>query len=197
MALRNHEAESTSDASLSDRIERLESLEAIRDLVNRYAIAADVRDVDAVLEMFVPDVDCGSFGRGRDALRRFYAVIWCRFYRSLHKVTAQTATLTDSDHATGTVFMRAEHEVGERWVVVAMALFDDYERRARRWHFVRRRIEFLYGCDQLDRPQAVAFDDARALTDRAPTLPGSKESWVSFWKGHEAEVHQSTAMPSP
>ena len=52
----------TEVAQLAARIERLESLEEIRALPHRYAMAVDARDIDAYLECFIEDVDCGRRG---------------------------------------------------------------------------------------------------------------------------------------
>ncbi len=43
---RNHE----------DRIDRLESIEEIRQLVAKYALSLDMRDLDAHVNLFAPDI---------------------------------------------------------------------------------------------------------------------------------------------
>jgi hypothetical protein len=62
------------DASLSDLAERLRRVEdtlEIQQLSIRYAMAVDERNVDAWLELFVPDVCVGRGLVGREALRDF------------------------------------------------------------------------------------------------------------------------------
>ena len=44
-----------SAASLESRIRLLEDREAIRDLVARYTMVVDDRDIDAIGELFTPD----------------------------------------------------------------------------------------------------------------------------------------------
>ena len=39
----------------------------LRDLVARYAVAVDSRDLDSLVELFVDDVQVGRSARGRDA----------------------------------------------------------------------------------------------------------------------------------
>ena len=63
----------------AQRLDRLESIEAIRQLVARYALATDSRDLDALVALFVDDVQVGADRKGRDALREF-------FERSLREV---------------------------------------------------------------------------------------------------------------
>jgi hypothetical protein len=95
------------------RLDRLESIEAIRDLSHRYAATADLRDFAALAAFFVVDVDCGRWDSGREALLKYYDVGWRTFYRSMHAVTSLTIEFAGSDNASGTVFMRAEHEVAD------------------------------------------------------------------------------------
>ena len=49
------------------RLERLEAYEQIRQLVARYALAVDSRDIATLVGLFVEDVEVGR-ERGREAL---------------------------------------------------------------------------------------------------------------------------------
>ena len=53
------------------KIDRLESMQQLRELPHRYAMAVDARDIDSYLNCFIPDVDCGRRGKGREAFRPF------------------------------------------------------------------------------------------------------------------------------
>jgi len=53
-------------------VARLLAVEEIRQLVARYAVATDSRDLDALVALFVDDVQVGRDARGRDALRAFF-----------------------------------------------------------------------------------------------------------------------------
>src|SRR2546421_374171 len=81
---------------------------AIRQLAARYALAVDSRDLDALVELFVPDVDCGRWGTGRPALRSFFASVLERFHRSVHLVAGHVIDLRGAE-ASGVVYCRAEH----------------------------------------------------------------------------------------
>ena len=54
------------------RLDRLESLEEIRQLVARYALALDMRDLDALCGLFPEDVQVGRGQRGRAALKAWF-----------------------------------------------------------------------------------------------------------------------------
>ena len=44
------------DASLAARVDRLESIEAIRQLAGKYSLSLDMRDLDAHVNLFAPDI---------------------------------------------------------------------------------------------------------------------------------------------
>lgn len=178
--------QSTADmADFARRLERIEARQAIGELPARYAIAVDSRDVDAWLDLFVADVDCGRRGRGRDVLRTFIEPNLRTFYRSIHQICGHVVDFIDDDTATGTVYCRAEHEDGGAWIVMAIIYFDRYVRRDGRWYFERRTEKHWYANDILERPRPP-FQHWEAAGDHLPGLPGDFASWKSFWQGADA-----------
>jgi 3-phenylpropionate/cinnamic acid dioxygenase small subunit len=164
-----------------ERLERVEAHLAIQQLAVRYALAVDGRDVDAWVAVFEPDVDMGRHGRGRDVLRRYIEPQLRGFYRSIHQVCGHRVELLTPDTARGTVYCRAEHEVGARWVVMAICYGDDYHRVDGEWYFSRRRERHWYAVDVGEHPQAVAFDSWHAASE-PPALPHAFPSWARFWE---------------
>ena len=57
--------------TLEQRIDRLESLDQIRQLPAKYALALDMRDMDAMVSLFPADVRVGKQASGREALRAY------------------------------------------------------------------------------------------------------------------------------
>jgi len=174
--------------SLARRIERIESELAIGQLPSRYALAVDSRDLDAWIGLFVDDVDCGKFGRGREALRRFIDPAVRTFYRSHHQICGHVIDFVDDDHATGKVYCRAEHEAEGQWIVMIICYFDDYVRRAGHWYFQRRREKHWYSSDILDRPRGPNFQRWDLWKERKPELPHAFPSWQAFWHGTDPEA---------
>ncbi len=117
----------------------MDAHEEIRQLVARYAVAVDARDLDALVALFVDDVQVGKGRFGHDALREFFATEYAGFESSFLLVGTQVIDLVDDDHATGTVHCRGEIRRGERWDDQAIVYTDTYERRDGRWLFVRRK----------------------------------------------------------
>jgi hypothetical protein len=166
---------------LAARIERVESQLAIQQLPIRYAMAVDGRDIDTWVRLFVPDVRATRTSSGREALRRQIDGMLRTFGRSIHQLCGHRLELDreDLDRATGAVYCRAEHEVGERWIVMAICYWDDYRRVDGEWLFERRRERHWYAADVTERPQAVGFDSWNS--GRPPSLPEHFPTWGSFW----------------
>ena len=163
----------------AERVRRVEARLAIGQLPIRYAMAVDSRDIDAWVSLFVPDVQVGRDQFGREALRGFIAPALRKFRRSIHQICGHRVDLVDDDHATGAVYCRAEHEVDDRWIVMAICYFDDYRRVDDEWLFARRQERHWYAVDVNDHPQLVDFDSWRRTAP--PALPGLFPTWEPFW----------------
>lgn len=180
-------------SDLEARIDRLESMVAIQQLAIRYALAVDGRDLDGWTELFVPDVACGRHGEGRKVLRGLIDPMLRSFYRSVHQICGHRIIFGDRDTASGTVYCRAEHEDGDRWIVMAIAYFDEYRRLEGEWHFVRRREKHWYAADWEERPVAP-FTGWAAHPD-LPELPGCFETWRDFWDADARQIDKVTVQP--
>jgi hypothetical protein len=179
--------------AIVQRIERIEAHLAIEQLAVRYAMAVDARDIDAWVGCFRPDMDVGRSGRGRDALRSYIEPLVRGFYRSVHQICGHRIELKDPGRATGAVYCRAEHEVGDEWIVMAICYFDDYACIDGDWFFSRRRERHWYAADVAGTPQSVGF--AGWPTSGDPGLPAEFPSWTRFWDG-DVDIERLTSMPT-
>ena len=166
------------NSSLADRIEHIEAQLAIGQLPIRYAMAIDGRDVDTWVNLFIPDVQVGRDRFGREALRDYIEPVLRTFRRSMHQIVGHRIELVDGDRATGATYCRAEHEVDDRWVVMAICYFDEYRRVEGEWLFARRKERHWYAADVNEHPQAVGFD---SWTAGPPNLPEAFPTWDGFW----------------
>ena len=167
--------------ALAQRIERLESIEEIRQLPARYALALDMRDLDALVGLFPDDVEVGA-SRGREALRAWFdRTLRVQFTGTAHHVGNHVIEFEDADHARGVVYSKNEHETGAEWVIMQMLYVDDYERRAGRWYF-RRRLPLYWYATDLNKPPLGP--DKMRWPGVAPYEGGWHQlfpSWREFW----------------
>ena len=169
---------------VESRLLRLEAHEEIRQLAARYAAALDRRDVPAMVELFVEDVNIGNGQTGREALATWFDEILRPYKTTFHLIGNHVIDVVDDAHATGVVYCRPEHEVGDEWIVMPMQYWDRYEREADgRWRFRSRAPKVFYAADVLQHPLQVEgrfhFPGNPMITKAE--LPEKWESWRRFW----------------
>jgi len=153
----------------------------IQQLAIRYAQGVDQRDLASVAELFVPDVDCGHWGRGRDALERMYRENDATMGVSIHRVSTHSVEVVDGDSATGTVYLTAEHQQHDgSWARIAGAYHDRYARIDDRWFFAQRRLLCWYRDSDTLAPTTSRDTDYRVFA-KWETLPTAWPSWNAFW----------------
>jgi len=166
------------------RLVAVEAKLAIQQLPIRYAIAIDSRDLDLMVEQWVPDVWMGkSWGQGRDAVRRFFGQILRGFYRSIHMIVGHRIDLLDEDTATGQVYCRAEHEALDHWVVQAIVYEDTYRCFEGHWGFAKRVHRHWCSWPVGETPSGPSFErwPGRQRQGSLPDLPHGWPSWDRYW----------------
>jgi ketosteroid isomerase-like protein len=165
----------------ADAVERLVAYEEIRQLVARYAVAVDSRDLDALIALFAADVQVGRDQFGRAALRDYFD----RSLRAVQVTILNTGThvidFDDDDHARGIVYCRGEVQVGDRWIVQAIQYRDTYERRDGHWSFTRREHLLWHAREVGTSP--LGLEPATWPQDQVGTfeLPRIWPTWGAFW----------------
>ena len=174
---------SSVDEGLEARVARLEAVEGIRQLVSRYALALDGRDVATLVSLFVPDVDVHDGRTGREALAEWFDPVLRPYRTTFHLLGNHVIDFVDEDHATGALYCRPEHEVDDLWIVMPLVYDDRYERREGRWYFRSRRPHAFYAADVRESPLEVEgrfhFPGNPFMT-RA-TMPERFPTWEPFW----------------
>lgn len=175
------------DAALLARIDRLESLDAIRQLPARYALALDMRDMDAMVWLFPGDVRVGKERSGRAALRAYMdGTLRAPFTGTSHHIGGHVIEFDDPDHAHGVVYSKNEHETPvpggqDEWVIMQMMYVDDYVRQDGRWYFARRLPLYWYAAD-LNQPPV---GEAKMRWPGTEPVEGNFHklfpSWDEFW----------------
>ncbi|MCB2080620.1 MAG: nuclear transport factor 2 family protein, partial [Novosphingobium sp.] len=159
-------------------IDRLESLDQIRQLPAKYALCLDMRDIDMMVTLFAEDVRVGGEQTGRKALRAYMdTTLRSPFTGTSHHIGGHIIDFDDPDHARGIVYSKNEHETpvpgGEdEWVIMQMMYADDYVRQDGRWYFARRLPLYWYATD-LNKPP---------VGENKMRWPGSEWTEGSFHK---------------
>jgi uncharacterized protein (TIGR02246 family) len=184
-------------ATLEERIDRLESLDAIRQLPAKYALALDMRDMEAMVSLFPADVKVGKDASGRQALRAYMdATLRSPFTGTSHHIGGHVIEFDDPDHAHGVCYSKNEHETGDEWVIMQMMYVDDYVRQDGRWHFARRLPLYWYATD-LNKPPIGANKMRWPGTDWAEgNFHKLFPSFAEFWE-REGDPGGPVAEPAP
>ncbi|KAG1647470.1 hypothetical protein GQR58_030576 [Nymphon striatum] len=176
------------------RLDRLESLDAIRQLVAKYALSLDMRDLDAHVNLFAPDIRVSREHTGRAHLKRWLDdTLRLQFTGTAHHIGNHVIEFDDADHAHGVVYSKNEHETGDQWVIMQM----HYERMDGVWLFRRRLPCYWYATD-LNKPP---IGEAKMRwPDREPYEGAYHQlfpSWEHFWQHPPGPEEPEVAAPAP
>ena len=192
-----------SESTLEARIDRLESLDEIRQLAAKYSLSLDMRDLDAHVNLFAPDIRVSRDKIGRSHLKRWLDdTLRQQFTGTSHHIGNHIIEFNDFDHAHGVVYSKNEHETprddgGVDWVIMQMLYWDSYERIDGRWYF-RRRLPCYWYASDLNKPpvgsRKIRWPDRDnyegAFHDLWP-------SWKAFWDNPAESDLPEVSDPSP
>lgn len=185
--------------TLEQRLDRLESTEAIRQLAGKYSLSLDMRDLDAHVSLFAPDIRVGGGRTGRDQLKSWVDdTLRHQFTGTSHHLGQHIIEFIDADNAIGVVYSKNEHETGDEWIIMQMLYWDDYQRIDGEWFFRRRLPCYWYATD-LNKPP---------IGGKKMRWPGRERydgsfhalfpSWNKFWANVPGrEALPQVAVPVP
>jgi hypothetical protein len=192
-----------SDDSVLARIDRLESLDEIRQLVAKYSLSLDMRDLDAHVNLFAADIRVSRELTGRAHLKRWLDdTLRLQFIGTSHHIGNHVIEFDDPEHAHGVVYSKNEHETpcangDTEWVIMQMLYWDNYERIDGRWCFRRRLPCYWYATDL---NQAPTGENKMRWPDRE-SYDGAYHdlwpSWRDFWANPPADNEPEVAQPAP
>ena len=188
---------------LTARLERLEALDEIRQLAAKYSLSLDMRDLDAHVNLFAPDIRVSRELSGRGHLKRWLDdTLRLQFTGTSHHVGNHVIEFDDAEHAHGVVYSKNEHETpcangDTEWVIMQMLYWDDYQRIEGRWYFRRRLPCYWYATD-LNKPPVG--DNKMRWPDResyAGAFHDLWPSWREFWANPPGDEEPEVAEPAP
>jgi 8-oxo-dGTP pyrophosphatase MutT (NUDIX family)/ketosteroid isomerase-like protein len=133
--------------TVEERLDRLESVNAIKELTARYCYHVSRNEGDAVVDLFTDDgvLDGSSAGmgriEGRDALIAFYRPAVTEAEETLPFIQNHIIDV-NGDDGTGTCALEARFSRGGRSITVAGHYEDTYRRVDGRWLFAERKLFF-------------------------------------------------------
>jgi len=169
-------------ARLAEQLDRLTSIEAIRQLAANYSHFVDSRDLDSLVALFVDDVKVSRDAVGRDALKASFRSSLSEVGVTILKVTTHTIEFIDPDHATGKVYAHGDVQIGSRWLQQTIRYDDRYERRGDAWAFAGRRHQLFYSADVGQNPLGYEPADWPRSNIGLGTLPYNQTTWQNFWR---------------
>ena len=164
-----------------DPVAWLVACEDIRQLASRYAIHYGARDLDPLVELFVPDIRVTRETSGRPALKTSFDGQFRTLGRVILQVSNHLIDVNGPDDATGIVSCRGEIEdVHGNWIIHQIQYHDTYRRVNGAWGFVKRRHLLWYGHDMPNAP--VGLPDANWPVNQTGKgeLPECLESWQNW-----------------
>jgi len=192
-----------SERDLLQRIDRLESLDEIRQLAAKYSLSLDMRDLDAHVNLFAPDIRVSRDKVGRGHLKRWLDdTLRLQFTGTSHHIGNHIIEFDDADNAHGVVYSKNEHETpcqdgGNEWIIMQMLYWDNYQRIDGRWYFRRRLPCYWYATD-ITRPPTG--DMKMRWPDREPYEGAYHDlwpSWQAFWDNPPGSEEPEVAAPAP
>lgn len=182
---------------LARRLDAIEARESIRDLVTRYGIAVDDRDMATVGALFTADAvfrhgDDSIVNHGRQEIVDFYTDRLSAFGASYHYPHSHLIELSSADAgtgpvaATGVVCAHAELGIDGRTFQTALRYHDQYVRQDGMWLFAERRLAMLYYMDlaELVDGGLSATERKRYFGTNGPAeIPEKLDSWKQFFAG--------------
>ncbi|MFW2421456.1 MAG: nuclear transport factor 2 family protein [Porticoccaceae bacterium] len=191
------------EKTLEQRIDRLESLDEIRQMAAKYSLALDMRDLDAMANLFPEDVKVGKQSSGRAHLKKWLdETMRNQFTGTSHHIGNHIIEFINPDEAVGVVYSKNEHETPSEngdieWVIMQMIYWDNYQRIDGRWYFKRRLPCYWYATD-LNKPPVG--DNKMRWPDREPYAGAYHDlwpSWQKFWQNPLSEELPVVAPPAP
>lgn len=195
--------EPSSENTLEHRLDRLESLDEIRQLVAKYSLSLDMRDLDSHVNLFAEDIRVSRELTGRAHLKRWLDdTLRMQFTGTSHHIGGHVIEFEDPDHAIGVVYSKNEHETPAEsgdieWVIMQMMYWDQYERINGRWYFRRRLPCYWYAVD-LNKPPVG--ENKMRWPDRDQYEGAFHDlwpSWKTFWANPPGDKLAEVAEPAP
>jgi ketosteroid isomerase-like protein len=181
----------SASSDLERRVRQLEDRIEIGELIARYGLVMDDRDVGAMPDLFMPDAVVRSAdgvmnASGRDALVAMFTGRFAVLGPSNHFTHDRIVTFdaTDPDAATGLVLSHAEMQRKGVPMLAAIRYTDRYRRHEGRWKFAERVLAFFYYVPTSEYLDALGPGLAQRNRAYDVPVPADWPETLASWKKH-------------
>ena len=172
--------------NILDRLDRLESKDAIREMATAYAIACDEHDMPRLTSLFTEDAcfdapNGAMVAQGKQAIVTMFEntfKIRGPAYHWTHDITVKMDD-NNPDKATGLVLSHAETTPNGVVSIAAMRYVDEYRREQGKWLFAKRVIHFLYYVPAAEYTRGLAEQERVVMGGRR--LPADYPEKLPAW----------------
>lgn len=177
---------------LEARMRRLEDRHEIDELIARYCVAMDERDIACLKEIFTPDILIKSAdGMMNSAGISAVIPMWEKRFKMLgvsnHFTHDRIIRFDDGDPDTASGFVNSHAEVHRAGnAMLASVRYDDvYQRLEGRWRFKQRTLRFFYYVAAAEYLEALGKGHARRMRaygdQRAADWPEVLPIWKAYY----------------
>jgi hypothetical protein len=154
----------------------------IQQLAYRYSSALERRDIDAMVDLFVPHARFGPFGEGPAALRRLTEESLAGMQLTVVLVHNHLIEFDATDRAHGEVWARCYAQTDTDGYLEQLLRYEDrYELHEGRWRFLHRRHRLWFGAavspSPLAQPEAHWPEHQVGVGD----IPFENPEFVRWW----------------
>lgn len=165
----------------------LDAHDQIRQLASRYAVYLDARDIESLVQLYVPDVRVSKDLSGRDALAGLLDSALRGVGLTFLNVGSHLIELDGvGDTATGIAYTRAEIQDGgpesSRWITHLIQYHDTYRCIDGQWYFAANRKHYLVaGYEQAASPLGLEPANWPKNQTGMGSVPFELDTWKQFW----------------
>ena len=166
-----------------DPVAELVARSQIQQLAYRYSSALERRDVDAMVELFVPHARFGPWGEGPEGLRRLTTESLAGSHIAVVLVANHLIDFTSATTASGEVWARCyAQSSGDGYVEQLLRYEDRYEQYENQWRFLHRKHRLWFGVapprSPLDQQEAHWPQHQVGVGD----IPFENPEFVQWWQ---------------
>ena len=174
-------------AALEARLTEVQDRLALRELIARYCLAIDDRDLATLSGLFAPDAFFGSADRamgatGREAVLRQFEARYAAMGASNHVNHDQVLEFDGPGRARGRVSLHAEVWRNGKAMITAIRYLDRYVKLDGRWYFAERLLSMMYYLPVEEYREAMGVLERNRASGQA--LPADWPERMPTWRDY-------------